>query len=89
MSDYKDPAPELRANRRKEVFRAVRGNKLTGQRGRWSGELAQLSAAGSKKMPAEDDELKLVRRVRLGSVIEDEAADAEARDRRRYSEPND
>jgi hypothetical protein len=32
MSEYEQPS-ELRASRRREVFRAIRGSKLTGQRG--------------------------------------------------------
>ena len=89
MSYYKDTAPDLRAHRRKEIFRAIRGNKLTGQRGRWPVELGQLSVADSKKVLAHDDELLAAPRVRLGSVVEDEAADAEGREIRRFSEPND
>jgi hypothetical protein len=88
MSEYKDPAPDLRANRRKEIFRAVRGSKLTGQRGRWSAESGHLAVMGSGKVAA-DEEPQFLRRVRLGSVVEDEADAAEPPDTRRYSEPND
>jgi hypothetical protein len=78
----------VRANRRKEIFRAVRGSQLTGQRGSWSGESGHLAASG-KKTVVDDDEPQPKRRLRLGGVVEDEADDAEARDTRRYSEPND
>ncbi len=88
MSEYKDPTPDLRANRRKEIFRAIRGTKLTGQRGRWSGEAPPPGTADSKKARA-DDAPQPMRRLRLGSVIEDESGAAEASDTRRYSEPND
>jgi hypothetical protein len=88
MSDDQEPAPDLRANRRKEVFRAIRGSKLTGQRGTWSGESAHPAAAGARKIGG-DDELASMRRVRLGGVIEDEADSTLAGDTRRYSEPND
>jgi hypothetical protein len=88
MSEYKDPTPDLRANRRKEIFRAVRGSKLTGQRGRGSADVPHLGTPDTKRVPA-DDEPKPMRRVRLGSVIEDESGAPESRDARRYSEPND
>ena len=88
MSAYKDPTPDLRANRRKEIFRAVRGSKLTGQRGRWPGDAPHRGTADSKKVLA-DDEPQPMRRLRLGSGIEDESGTAETRDARRYSEPND
>ncbi len=88
MSDYKDPAPDLRANRRKEIFRTTRGSKLSGQRGRWVGEPAAHSPTESRKAVV-DDEPKPLRRIRLGGVIEDEAGAAEVSDMRRYSEPND
>lgn len=88
MSDCKDPAPDLRANRRKEIFRVSRGSKLTGQRGKWAGEPAQQSPPETRKAVA-DDGPKPMRRIRLGGVIEDEASTAEASDMRRYSEPND
>jgi hypothetical protein len=88
MSESKPPAPDLGPNRRKEIFRVVRGSKLTGQRGNWSGELGQSAVADSEKMAA-DDGLHAIRRVRLGRAVEDEGNDAEVRDVRRYSEPND
>jgi hypothetical protein len=88
MSEYKDPTPDLRANRRKEIFRAVRGTKLTGQRGRWSAGAPHQGSLDSRKALA-DDESPAMRRVRLGRVVEDESGAAEASDARRYSEPND
>ncbi len=36
-----------------------------------------------------DEELRFMRRVRLGSVVEDETERPDARPSRRYSEPND
>ena len=78
MSDDKEPASDLRANRRKEVFRVIRGSKLTGQRGKWSGESGHLATADSAKIVA-DDELSSMRRVKLGGVIEDETDSAVAR----------
>jgi hypothetical protein len=87
MSDYKEPPPDLRANRRKEVFRATRGSKLTGQRGRWAGAPAQVPPESGKVVV--DDGPKSMRRVRLGGMVEDEAGAAGASDPRRYSEPND
>jgi len=88
MSDHNDPASDLRANRRKDVFRVLRGSKLTAQRGKWPAESANAPGPESRKAVA-SDEPQLVRRVRLGGVVEDEAGAAEARDPRRYSEPND
>lgn len=88
MSEPKQPATDVRPNRRKEVFRAVRGSNLTGQRGSWSAESDTLTVAGTEGKSA-DDELQSLRRVRLGSVVEDEAASVEPQDTRRYTEPND
>ena len=88
MSDDKDPAPELRANRRKEIFRAIRGSKLTGQRGKWPGESVYLAATDSGKIIT-DNEQPPLRRVKLGAGIEDESDSAPAGESRRYSEPND
>jgi hypothetical protein len=88
MSGYKDSAPDLRANRRREIFRAVRASKLTGQRGKLPGDPVPLAVADSRKALAED-EAQPPRRVRLGGPVEDEAGAAGLSDPRRYSEPND
>ena len=88
MTNQKDPAPALTVNRRKEIFVAIRGSKLTGLRGRSVGE-SGVQPARSSRGPAYDDEPQTMRRVRLGRVIEDETDKLEARDARRYSEPND
>jgi len=88
MSDYKESAPDLRANRRREIFRAVRGSKLTGQRGKLPGDPVPLTVSDARKALAED-EARPLRRIRLGGPIEDEAGAAGVSDPRRYSEPND
>jgi hypothetical protein len=88
MSESKEaPMPAL-PNRRKEIFRAVRGSKLTGQRGNWPAAAHTVTSAG-KERSVLADELQIKRRVRLGSVIEDEADRGEPPVTRRYSEPND
>jgi hypothetical protein len=88
MSEHNDPASDLRANRRKEVFRVLRGSKLTAQRGKWSADSTHAPGAESRKAVA-DDEPQPLRRVRLGGVVEDETGAVETREPRRYSEPND
>jgi hypothetical protein len=89
MDEYMDPAAALRANRRKEIFRAVRGDKLTGQRTSWSGELMPLSAARPAKAATTEEPPQRSRRLRLGATIEDEADGAQPGVPPRYFEPND
>jgi hypothetical protein len=79
----------LNANRRKEIFKTVRGSTLSALRGRAAGAPLTPPAAGSQKMASYEDEPQLRRRVRLGALIEDEIAGLEVRDVRRFSEPND
>ena len=88
MSESKETPSCARPNRRKEVFRAVRGSKLTGQRGGWSAG-PDIRATAGTKTPVLDEELLTKRRVRLGSMVEDEADSTELPVTRRYSEPND
>jgi len=77
------------ANRRKEIFKTVRGSKLSGLRGRAAGESLTAPAGGTKKIPVYEDEPQSGRRVRLAPPIEDEIAGIEVRSPPRYSEPND
>ena len=79
----------MTANRRKEIFKTVRGSKLSGLRGRAAGEPFAPVAAASQKMAGFEDEPQSGRRVRLGPLIEDEITGLEVRDLPRYSEPND
>lgn len=89
MSNEKYLPPDLRVNRRKEIFRTVRGSKLTQLRGRSTGESGGQSAGSPRRAIAHDDEPQTTRRVRLGPAIEDETDAPEALGVRRYSEPND
>jgi hypothetical protein len=87
MSESKEPPSCARPNRRKEIFRVVRGSKLTGQRGTRSAEPDNGAIAGAGISVLQ--ELPSMRRARLGALVEDEAGDANLPVRGRYSEPND
>ena len=89
MTDQKNHLADLMANRRKEIFKTVRGSKLTGLRGRSVGESGTQPAAGPRRGASNDNEPLTLRRVRLGPVIEDETDGPETLDAHRYSEPND
>lgn len=89
MAGATDQAAALTANRRKEIFKTVRGSKLSGLRGRAAGESRTPDAGATKKLAVVEDAPQAGRRVRLGSLIEDEIAGIEARTLPRYSEPND
>lgn len=78
----------MTANRRTEIFKTVRGSKLSALRGRSAGELTTSPVGVTTKNHAFEDEPPLKRRVRLGPAVEDEVA-LEYRDVSRYSEPND
>ena len=88
MSESKELPSAQPPNRRKEIFRVARGSKLTGQRGTWSADIQSAAVADAGKSSM-DDELRFMRRVRLGRVVEDEVERADALPSRRYSEPND
>jgi hypothetical protein len=78
----------MTANRRTEVFKTVRGSKLSALRGRSAGEPATSPLGAARKNSAYEDDPPDRRRLRLGPPVEDEAA-PEYRDANRYSEPND
>lgn len=88
MSDTHKPPGGPRPNRRKEIFPAVRGSKLTEQRGGWSGRPQGVALAATKD-PIATAHRQSVRRVRLGNEVEDESERTQAQDAPRYSEPND
>jgi hypothetical protein len=79
----------MTANRRKEIFKAVRGSKLSGVRGRGGSEPVISHAVAAKKNAAYEDEPLTRRRVRLEPPIEDETTGLEFHHPNRYSEPND
>ena len=87
--DRNQTPPDLRANRRREIFKVARGSKLTGMRGKWAGEPASSAAAETKRASGAEAPASSRLRIRLGSTVEDEFDAAEIRKERRYSEPND
>jgi hypothetical protein len=90
MTEVRDQtSPDLRANRRREIFKVARGSKLTGLRGKWAGEPRPSTPADTKPASGAEDPTSSRLRIRLGSTVEDEFNAAETRKERRYSEPND
>ena len=79
----------MKANRRKEIFRAARGSKLSGLRGRVSSEQNAAISPGSRPDLVYGEEPRIKRRVKLDPRIEDELTDPDVRESRGYSEPND
>jgi hypothetical protein len=90
MTEDRSPtSPDLPANRRREIFRVVRGSKLTGLRGKWAGEPGPSTHTDTKPASGVEEPTSSRHRIKLGSAVEDEFSVAEIRRERRYSEPND
>ena len=53
--DRSQRSPDLRANRRREIFKVARGSKLTGQRGKWAGEPGPSAPADTKPASGAED----------------------------------
>ena len=87
--DNSQRSPDLRANRHREIFKVARGSKLTGLRGKWTGEPGPSIPTDTKPASGAEVPASSRHRIRLGSTIEDEFDTAEIRKERRYSEPND